>query len=156
MTREEAIKRFRRMKKVLSIPNSDAARTIEAIDMAIEALSAVTDMNKYADRLWKIAYERGKAEAEAVPLRSDCAECSLKAINRKLDEESYEKGYTAGQFAERQKGEWTITTTDDGEGGEVPHLICSVCGNEPTAWSSRQFFNFCPNCGAIMKGGDTE
>lgn len=28
------------MKKTLSIPNSDATRTIEAIDMAIEALSA--------------------------------------------------------------------------------------------------------------------
>lgn len=38
MTREEAIKRFQRMKKILSIPNSDAARTIEAIDMAIDAL----------------------------------------------------------------------------------------------------------------------
>lgn len=39
MNREEAIKRFQLMKKILSIPNSDAARTIEAIDMAIEALS---------------------------------------------------------------------------------------------------------------------
>ena len=38
MTREEAIERFQQMKKILSIPNSDAARTIEAIDMAIEAL----------------------------------------------------------------------------------------------------------------------
>ena len=42
MTREEAIKRFQRMKKILSIPNSDAARTIEALDMAIEALSEET------------------------------------------------------------------------------------------------------------------
>lgn len=38
MTREEAVKRFQQMKKILSIPNSDAARTIEALDMAIEAL----------------------------------------------------------------------------------------------------------------------
>lgn len=40
MTREEAIKRFQQMKKILSIPNSDAVRMIEAIDMAIEALKA--------------------------------------------------------------------------------------------------------------------
>ena len=40
MTKEEAIKIFQVMKKIMSIPNSDAARTIEAIDMAIEALSA--------------------------------------------------------------------------------------------------------------------
>ena len=39
MTREEAIRIFQRMKKILSIPNSDAERTKEAIDMAIEALS---------------------------------------------------------------------------------------------------------------------
>lgn len=40
MNRKEAIKIFQLMKKILSIPNSDAARTIEAIDMAIEALQA--------------------------------------------------------------------------------------------------------------------
>jgi len=38
MTKAEAIKRFQRLKKILSIPNSDAAITIEAIDMAIKAL----------------------------------------------------------------------------------------------------------------------
>ena len=42
MKREDAIKRFQLMKKILSIPNSDAAGTIEAIDMAIEALSEET------------------------------------------------------------------------------------------------------------------
>lgn len=40
MNREEAIKIFQLMKIILSIPNSDAARTIEAIDMAIEALTS--------------------------------------------------------------------------------------------------------------------
>lgn len=40
MTRKEAIKIFQLMKKIMSIPNSDAERVIEAIDMAIEALTA--------------------------------------------------------------------------------------------------------------------
>lgn len=48
MTREEAIQRFQRMKKILSIPNSDAERTIEAIDMAIEALQADTEAHSYS------------------------------------------------------------------------------------------------------------
>lgn len=41
MTREEAFKKLQLMKKILSVPNSEAAtmRMIEAIDMAIEALS---------------------------------------------------------------------------------------------------------------------
>ena len=38
MTREEAINRFQRMKKILAIPNSEAERTEEAIGLAIEAL----------------------------------------------------------------------------------------------------------------------
>ena len=59
MTREDAIKRFRLMKKILSIPNSDAARTTEAIDMAIEALQKpiqewdefIFDMNEFFSRV---------------------------------------------------------------------------------------------------------
>ena len=39
----------------------------DQVIMTIPALpSADTDMSDYADRLWKIAYERGKAESEAV------------------------------------------------------------------------------------------
>ena len=47
MTREEAIKRFQRMKKILSIPNSDAERTKEALDIAIEALKADTETSTF-------------------------------------------------------------------------------------------------------------
>lgn len=56
-----------------------------------------------------------------------------------------------------EHGRWTVTETDDGEGGEAPHLICSECKSEPMAWSSKRFFNYCPNCGAKMdKGGEDE
>ena len=50
MTREEAIKIFQRMKKIRSVPNSDAERTKEAIDMAIEAL--LTDIVRCKDCKW--------------------------------------------------------------------------------------------------------
>lgn len=56
----------------------------------------------------------------------------------------------------RPKGIWTITTTDDGDGGEIPHLVCSECGGEPLAWCSKKFFKFCPNCGADMGGEEHE
>ena len=46
MTREEAINKFQRMKKILAIPNSEAKRTEEAIDMAIESLTNVQNMHK--------------------------------------------------------------------------------------------------------------
>ena len=54
--------------------------------------------------------------------------------------------------AEPKRGTWTITETYDCEVGEIPHLICSECKSEPMAWSSKRFFNYCPNCGAKMYG----
>lgn len=54
--------------------------------------------------------------------------------------------------AEPKRGTWTITETYDCEIGEIPHLICSECKSEPMAWSSKRLFNYCPNCGAKMKG----
>ena len=51
MTKAEAIKRFQRLKKILSIPNSDAAITIEALDMAIDALQQQTKWIPCAERL---------------------------------------------------------------------------------------------------------
>ena len=59
MTREEAIKIFQRMKKIRSVPNSDAERTKEAIDMAIEAL--LTDIVRCKDcKHMKYAIDKGK------------------------------------------------------------------------------------------------
>ena len=46
MTREEAIRIFENNKRILSIPNCEAQRQIEAIDMAISALSVI-DQTKW-------------------------------------------------------------------------------------------------------------
>lgn len=86
--------------------------------------------------------------AETVPLRSDCADCALKAINQpKLDEESYERGYTAGQFANRPSGKWKCM-------GDCGVTECDQCG-----WIIEEYvgdYNFCPNCGADMRGEEHE
>lgn len=47
----------------------------------------------------------------------------------------------------RQKGEWI----DRSGGIEGAWHYCSVCGN-----SAINNFDFCPNCGAKMKGADDE
>ena len=64
MTREEAIRELIAMK-----PHIESRMSIvgtDAYDMAIEALSQPPsdDWEKYSDKLWKEAYERGKAEAQ--------------------------------------------------------------------------------------------
>ena len=97
-------------------------------------------------------YDNAIIQIDALPSAEAVSEEEhVKALNdlavawkNKLDEESYEKGYTAGQFADRPKGEWILD-------GGTP--ICSVCHEEP-CWSSEgyDFTDFCPNCGCAMGG----
>jgi ribosomal protein S27AE len=56
--------------------------------------------------------------------------------------------------ADRPQGEWIITEQDNGH--KWTHRKCSECGKgiiEPLGVSG---MNFCPNCGARMKGADYE
>lgn len=66
MTREEAIARIRDHKIVHKMNEPRAIYISEALDMAIKALEAPPNDNweGYSKRLWKNAYERGKADAE--------------------------------------------------------------------------------------------
>jgi len=49
--------------------------------------------------------------------------------------------------ADRPQGKWIIKQ----KGFGIEAKICSVCGAEKNNMS-----NFCPNCGASMKGADDE
>lgn len=65
------------------------------------------------------------------------------------DREQYEKGYQDGK-ADAQKqpesGEWLINSD-----GYYPY--CSICKNEP---KGRIMTDYCPNCGAYMKGENND
>lgn len=50
---------------------------------------------------------------------------------------------------ERTKGEWVY----DGKRGRFPACKCSICGHYENAdWAILQGANFCPHCGADMRG----
>lgn len=50
---------------------------------------------------------------------------------------------------ERKKGEWVY----DGIRGRFPACKCSICGYYENAdWALLQGVNYCPNCGADMRG----
>lgn len=50
---------------------------------------------------------------------------------------------------ERKKGEWVY----DGIRGRFPACKCSICGHYENAdWALLQGANYCPNCGADMRG----
>lgn len=51
---------------------------------------------------------------------------------------------------EPKRGKW-IDTEETQDYIKVKHRICSVCYREPSAWSSRKKFKYCPNCGARME-----
>lgn len=67
LTKEEAIKIFQRIKKILSIPNSDAERTIEALNMATEALQTPPISQR---SMYQLGYIQGQEDA----LQTDTAE----------------------------------------------------------------------------------
>lgn len=68
----------------------------------------------------------------------------IKALN--YDREQYEKGYQDGKLAAIRKGQWLINSD-----GYYPY--CSICKNEP---QNRIMTDYCPNCGAYMKGESNE
>lgn len=85
---------------------------VEAVEVQyIDNAPTIDDLSEYSDKLWKQAYERGKAE--------------------------------------RPQGEWI----NQSQGAKYP-CECSECHTEPFCNDEGYVLsNFCPNCGADMRGG---
>jgi hypothetical protein len=78
MTREEALTEIKERVHVTEYVGSSYVDCvdIEALRMAISALETQPDLSSYSDKLWRNAYERGKAEAQAEIVR--CKDCKWK------------------------------------------------------------------------------
>jgi len=71
----------------------------------------------------------------------------IKALN--YDRDQYHKGYAeAKRIYERQKGEWINYSSTT--------VTCSVCKKNSPNFDTYMKMNFCPNCGADMRGGNHE
>ena len=160
MTREEAIYWIKNL-AVLST-EKDMASITEALNMAIEALE---------QELSEDCISRQAAiDAIEPTLKSILQGNSFKAVNvmdkirdlpsaqpftaeqiqtmQELESAQVKKAYELGK-ADRPKGYWIDTQVDSV--GIAHRCICSICGEEPAAWSSINKFDFCPNCGADMR-----
>ena len=80
---------------------------------------------------WQIIYEIGEAP---------CRACEVDDVKAELEE--------APTAQERKKGKWIrLDEYPDDES-----LKCSECGVVLEDWVMGAFFNYCPNCGADMRG----
>lgn len=80
-------------------------------------------------------------------------EAEVQAVN---DWEFYKSAIEAVPSADRPSGEWAIyfDKVENGMGGTYRERrwYCSACGK----WQTYGETDFCPNCGARMKGADNE
>ena len=137
MTREQARKWFQSHKTSDTMVN-------EAYDIAIEALSADRPTEAFgtmcgqSNQAIEYALEHIKAGEEY------CYDCEAVEVCKWHP-------YDGCQFkVSRPTGEW-IHDGVDVEGG-VDWMHCSNCGKSDV-WADATRTNFCPNCGARMKGG---
>jgi hypothetical protein len=57
-----------------------------------------------------------------------------------------------GEWIEHEHGFWTFVNDKGERDGWIPDYECNLCGSR--AWKVKT--DFCPNCGARMKGADDE
>lgn len=148
MTREEAIET---LGHVVPFATQNGEKIAEAIDIAIEALSAEAEPTMTED-------VREALMRLTMCAREECGMCKYK------DECGFDFQYNISTEnmhtildalsadADRPHGEWEHTeevTTMDGLHWHVWRCTNCNCSGNPD-------MNYCPNCGADMRGGEKE
>ena len=166
MTREEAIKMIQDDMRLHHDYLSGEYR--KALRMAIEALTkpnyetdtevrlAVADRKKEKVILWDAF-----GEVEYYPHTSHGRLIDADALSKKLCETTIfiKEGKVFQSMindaptvqADRPHGEWEVCEDGDGIYG-----VCSICGCDADFSHYGVPFDFCPNCGADMRGGGDE
>lgn len=85
---------------------------------------------------------------------------AIALVNRETEREDLSEEIKKYLFCDLRKKLWGLDSRPQGEwidrGMRVPCSWvkkCSLCGHETDTW---RWCNFCPNCGARMKGADGE
>ena len=129
MTREEAIQWLKAMKSAYALP----IETYEALDMAIEALSQPIVVKCY------------EIDNDRVYCSPEMADKIYKALHEDTNVQNM------------HRGEWIDKEIPCNPYPPVFCVECSECGYRVGRETFQEnTFNYCPNCGARMKGGDSE
>ena len=80
------------------------------------------------------------------------AERTTEAFNMAIN--ALENERPKGHWIRHEHGSWTFVNDKGERGGWIPDYECNLCGSR--GWKYADAMNFCPNCGARMKGADDE
>ena len=155
MLREEAIRIIETVFQDEYVYKYYDSITHQALDIAIEALKSEPseDLIKRSDAIEAIEivdwYHQNSNKDMVHGANSDEHQAWYKA------QDIYE-ALEAVPSADRPKGEWIRTDFEDcvdGEHIKWARWNCSECGVEKKIWWVKDV-NFCPNCGADMRGNE--
>ncbi len=136
LTREEVIDTLEMLRNPEPWEPKLSKRAEEALDMAISALSTEGEYIKKEDILNELG-----------DINMDILTDEVKEIVNGLP--SYSFPYS------ENKGEWIEVVEEKFPNGEkrIWHYECSDCGSgEPCCPINKEHWDFCPNCGADMRG----
>lgn len=99
--------------------------------------------------------ERKKQIVEIARIVSKCITSWLNNETPKvLPDYVAEAIYNAG-YRKQSVGEWKTNIPATIRVFETNSITCSLCGHGGGGSIDKPYPNFCPNCGAMMKGGKT-
>lgn len=160
MTKTEAIAMIKRIQEPEAWEPQINQAAFEALDMAIEALSKELSEDVIS-RQAAIDAPFKKFDVSTgvtwIPLEHiellPPAQPDLSEYSDRLWKAAYERGKSEAQ-TERKKGKWIEPTPEGGFSYDAKaYSECSECGKkEFLGWRK----NFCPNCGADMRGEQDE
>ena len=138
MTKEEAINRLKNMAWIYG--SVEREQNIEAIDMAISALSEKTET---------LTHEEAWAEIEASDLisRADAIE-AVENNSYGMGSRASVKAIKALPSADRPHGEWQQEYRKTANGVDFCVIACSECDYYD---AQMHYYNYCPSCGARME-----
>lgn len=145
MTREEAIKQLDAMWKMLTSAYDDIADShVAAYTMAVDALKAQGTCEDAVSR------QTLQKELALYPIDDVTSEDEA-GYNRAINDVQKMVLHLPSAQPERNSGKWVRRLVDSGFNAD---WHCSECG-----WKTcleEHGYNFCPNCGAYMKGEQNE